>query len=257
MKPHVTAKPSHYNQESEHYDKFSEEKSTIINQTIENILKKHKFKTVLDMTCGTGSQVFWLTKRGYQVIGSDINTKMLKIARAKAKQANLDITFLKGDMRDIHIGQFDAVLTIFNSIGHLTKYDFEKALRNIHNNLHFGGLYIFDIFNLDYLLLDNNITKLTIDWQTIDKDKKVRNIQYSTIDKEGILASYDLHFEQKDSDKTRTIKSSQTLQIYSAEQLRNLLKKSSFNVLEHLSIDGSKFDKNKSDRILTIAQKIT
>lgn len=67
---HTTAKASHYNKESEHYDKFNEENSKLINHTIENILKKYNVKTVLDLTCGTGSQVFWLTKCGYEVTGS-------------------------------------------------------------------------------------------------------------------------------------------------------------------------------------------
>ncbi len=52
---------------------------------------------------------------------------MLKIAKEKAKQEKLDLQFIKGDMRIHHVGEFDAVITIFNSVGHLTKTDFEKA----------------------------------------------------------------------------------------------------------------------------------
>jgi ubiquinone/menaquinone biosynthesis C-methylase UbiE len=72
------------------------------------------------------------------VIGSDINTKMLKIAREKSKKKKLDISFIKGNMRSINVGVFGAVITIFNSIGHLTKLDFEKAIRNRGNNLKDG-----------------------------------------------------------------------------------------------------------------------
>ena len=80
---HQTAKPSHYNKESESYDAFNEARSAVINDSIEKILKKYNVKTVLDLTCGTGSQVFWLAQQGFTVIGSDINEKMLKIAREK------------------------------------------------------------------------------------------------------------------------------------------------------------------------------
>ena len=90
-------------------------------------LKKHKVKSVLDLTCGTGSQVFWLAERGFKVTGYDINEKMLEIAKNKAKKKNLTIKFTKGDMRTIKAGKFDAVLTIFNAIGHLTKKDFIKS----------------------------------------------------------------------------------------------------------------------------------
>ena len=148
MKPlsHVSAKPSHYNKEAASYDVFNENNSKQINELIDTILKKHGAKTVLDLTCGTGSQVFWLTKRGYKVIGSDINSSMLRIAGEKAKKDNLSLTFIKGDMRTLKVGEFDAVITIFNAIGHLTKHDFEQAIRNVHHNLKDGGLYIFDIF---------------------------------------------------------------------------------------------------------------
>lgn len=252
---HHSAKASHYNQASEHYDAFNEKNSQLINQLVENILKKYGVKTVLDLTCGTGSQVFWLTKRGYVVVGSDINTSMLKIAKKKAQKEKLDIAFLKGDMRTSTLGTFDAVITIFNAIGHLTKSDFEKALQNIHANLKVGGLYIFDINNLSYLMKDNHITNLTIDWQEITGDSKIREIQYSTIDNDGILASYTTSYVQTGSSKPKISKSAQTLQVYTAQQLKEMLHRNGFKVLHQCDIDGSKFAENKSERIVTVAQK--
>lgn len=257
MKPlaHSSAKPSHYNKEAELYDAFNEKNSEVINSFIENILKKYKVKMVLDLTCGTGSQVFWLKKRGYEVIGSDINSNMLKIARHKAKKEKLDVKFLKGDMRTARIGKFDAVITIFNAVGHLTKLDFEKAIQNIYENLKDGGLYIFDINNLSYLMKDNRIIDLTIDWQKIEGDNKCRVIQYSTIDEEGILASYTTLHEQKGSNKPKISRSTQTLQVYTAKQLREILYRNGFKVIRQCGIDGSRFAESRTDRILTIAKK--
>lgn len=252
---HKSAKASHYSRDAEHYDTFNEANSKQINQLIENILSKHNVKTVLDLTCGTGSQVLWLAKCGFELIGSDINLKMLKVARSKAKKAKLAIKFLKGDMRDAKIGKFDAVITIFNAIGHLTKSDFEKAIQNIHDNLNKGGLYIFDINNLDYLLHENQITSLTIDWQKISDDTKLREIQYSTIDEDGILASYTTSYVQKGTSKPKISRSKQTLQVYDAKQLRDMLNKNGFQVMGQYGVDGSKFSEVKSDRILTIAKK--
>jgi ubiquinone/menaquinone biosynthesis C-methylase UbiE len=227
----------------------------LINHTIENILKKHKVKTILDLTCGTGSQVFWLAKRGYEVVGSDFNVNMLNIAKDKARKEKLRVKLLKGDMRTIKVGQFDAVITIFNAVGHLTNGDFEKAMRNIHDNLKDGGLYIFDIYNLSYLMEDNHITDLTIDWQKVVDTTKIRVIQYSTIDKDGILASYTIEYAQKDSDKPKVSKSRQTLQVYTAKQLKEMLQRNGFKVVGQRGIDGSTFNQRTTDRILTIAKK--
>jgi len=252
---HSSAKPSHYSKDAETYDAFNENNSQQINQVIENILKKYRVKTILDLTCGTGAQVFWLAKRGYEVVGSDINSKMLKIAQNKAKKEKLPVKLLKGDMRTLEIGKFDAVITIFNAVGHLTKLDFEKAMRNIHANLKDGGLYIFDINNLSYLLKDNNITKLTIDWQEIAGDTKVRQIQYSTIDEDGILASYTTFYNKKGAQKPKISRDAQTLQVYTAKQLKEMLHKNGFKVMSQCGIDGSKFNESKTGCILMIAKK--
>lgn len=257
MKPakHFSAKPSHYNKEAPHYDAFNENKSAVINKLIESVFKKYHIKTVLDLSCGTGSQVFWLAERGFDVKGYDINAKMLQIAKDKAKKEKLDLKFIKGDMRTTQAGQFDAVITIFNAVGHLTQKDFEIAIRNIHKNLKNKGLYIFDIFNLSYLLKDDNITKLTVDWQTKSDDTTAREIQYSTINEEGILASYDIYHEQKKDRDPKITNAYQTLQIYSAKQLKSMLEKNGFKVLRQCDIDGSRFYEQKSNRIVTIAKK--
>lgn len=253
---HKTGKSSQYNKEAESYDAFNEKHSIIINQTIEKILSHYNATTVLDLTCGTGSQVFWLTRREFTVVGSDINAKMLKVAQEKAKEEKLEISFIKGDMRTLQVGEFDAVITIFNSIGHLTKADFEKTLQNIRGNLKKDGLYIFDIANLTYFLKDNNITDLTVDWLTTTDDTQFRDIQYSIISNDGILALYTISIGQKSSENPKISKSVKTLQIYTADQLKELLNKNGFKVLDQSDIDGSKFVEDKTDRILTIAQKL-
>lgn len=253
---HQSAKSSHYNKEASSYDAFNENGSKGINELIEKILRKYEVKSVLDLTCGTGSQVFFLAKAGFEVIGADINSKMLKIAKDKAKKEKLPLKFIKGDMRNLKVGTYDAVITIFNAVGHLTKLDFEEAMRNVHENLKVGGLYIFDIFNLNYLLDGNNITKLTIDWQEIVGNTKFREIQYSTISGDGILASFDTYFEEKPNHITKVSKSSQTLQVYSASQLKEMLDKIGFKTLDQTNVDGSQFIESKSERILSIAKKL-
>lgn len=257
MKPllHSSAKPSHYNKEANSYDAFNETNSKPINQLIETILKKHGVKTVLDLTCGTGSQVFWLTKCGYEVVGADINSKMLKVASSKAKKEKLALKFLKGDMRTIQAGKFDAAITIFNAVGHLTKLDFEEAMRNIASNLKDGGLYIFDINNLSFLMHGNNITTLTIDWLETVGDTKVREIQYSTINEDGILASFDTYYKQKGSDNPKISRASQTLQVYTVKQLTQMLERNGFKIVDIYGTDGSKFVESKTERILMIAKK--
>ena len=83
-----------------------------------------------------------------------------------------------------------------------------------------------------------------------------REIQYSTINEEGVLASYDIYHEQQSSRAPEISTAFQTLQIYRANQLKEMLEKAGFEVLKQCEIDGSPFSDRKSERILTVAKKI-
>lgn len=109
------------------------------NSVIEQLLKDHGVKTVLDLTCGTGSQVFFLIEHGYHAVGADFSPELLKTARKRARATRTKVDFIDGDMRNLHVGQFDAVISIFNAVGHLSKPDFNKAIKNAARNLKKGG----------------------------------------------------------------------------------------------------------------------
>jgi len=249
--------PGWYNKLSEYEAFFHEDSANakLTNQTIEKILKKYRVKTVLDLTCGTGSQVFWLLKHGYKVTGSDISQGMLSIAKRTALAKKISVKLLRGDMRIINVGKFDAVVTIFNAIGHLTKTDFAKTMRNVRRNLNDGGIYIFDILNLSYVTDRDNIIKLSLERIKTRGTVKVREIQHSTIDNKGVLTSYTTFYAQKDSAKPKTLNSVSTLQLYTANELKEMLNKNGFKVLSQCGIDGSKFNERKTERIVTIAKK--
>jgi len=250
--------PLEYSDLSEYYDPISGKEIHAIetkNRLIESILKKYHVSTVLDLTCGTGSQVLWLAKHGYIVTGSDLSPHLLKIAKRKALKEKVDVNLIKGDMRTIKAGTFDAVITIFNAIGHLTKSDFEKAIENIYNNLKTGGLYVFDIFNLQ-AMTDKAVSELAMDIEKTVNDAKIHNIQYSKIDrKSGHLTSYDQFIIQKGSEKPKTLKGEFTLQLYKAKELREMLKRNGFKTLDQCGIDGSKFSEDETLNILTVAIK--
>ena len=256
-KEHKLGLPVEYQQMPEYFDAHNiSEQTEAKNALIEKLLKEQKVKTVLDMTCGTGSQVFYLTERGYEVIGSDFSPALLDQARSKAKKMNRDITFIDGDMRTVKIGKFDAVITIFNAIGHLTKEDFEKTLQNIHANLKDNGIYIFDIFNLQ-AITDNTIDDFTHDIESIINGVSIRNIQHSEIDrKNGLLISHDKYTISKEKDKPEIHTNTFSLQIYTAEALQTMLKRNGFKVIDQYDMDGNDFVAEKSLNILTVARRM-
>lgn len=253
---HKLGLPLEYQQMPEYFDahNVSEETETK-NAVIEKLLKEQMVNTVLDMTCGTGSQVFYLAERGYKVVGSDFSHSLLEIARHKADKLGKNITFIDGDMRELRVGQFDAVITMFNAIGHLTKADFEKALQNIHANLKDGGVYIFDIFNLQ-AITDNIIDDFKMDIENVVNGVKIRNVQHSEIDrKNGLLTSHDHYTIFKNNSEPEIHTNSFSLQIYTAEELQAMLARNGFETIHQYDLKGNDFIADISLNILIVARK--
>lgn len=257
MKKDKLGLPLEYKKFPEYFDAHNVTDDTDLkNSMIESLLRNHGVKTVLDLTCGTGSQVFFLAKQGYKVVGADFSPALLKIARNKAKKEKVNLRFIDGDIRQIRVGKFDAVITIFNAIGHLTKLGFEKAIKNIHKNLKDDGIYVFDIFNLE-AMTDKVVSDFSMHSHRVVEDVQIHNVQCSTIDrKNGLLTSYDNYTIQKNADKSVRINNKFSLQIYTAKELREMLFRNGFKTLNQCGIDGLEFVKNKTTSILTIAQKV-
>ena len=249
--------PLEYQQMPEYFDAHNvSEETNVKNAVIDRLLKEHNVKTILDMTCGTGSQVFYLNERGYQITGSDFSPALLKQARGKAKEQNLDLTFIDGDMRRLHVGQFDAIITMFNAIGHVNKHDFSKTMRNIHKNLKDGGIYIFDIFNLS-AITDEVIDSFNMDIQTVKDNAQICNKQHSEIDRENrLLTSHDHYTITKSGCKPETYTNSFSLQIYAAEELKEMLEQNGFELVYQYDLYGNEFIADKSLNILTVARKV-
>lgn len=255
-KEHKLGLPLEYQQIPEYFDAHNVSKDTEAkNALIEKLLKDQKVKTVLDMTCGTGSQVFYLFERNYEVVGSDFSPALLDRARSKAKEKNRNITFIDGDMRTTKIGKFDAVITIFNAIGHLTKTDFEKALQNIHANLKDGGIYIFDIFNLQ-AVTDKIIDDFKMDNEYVVNDVKIRHVQHSEVDKERrLLISHDYYTILRKESSPEIFTNTFSLQIYTVAELQAMLERNGFKVIGQYDMYGNKFVAEKSLNILIVAKK--
>jgi SAM-dependent methyltransferase len=227
------------------------------NSIIEQLLKKYDVKTVLDLTCGTGSQVFFLLEHGYHVVGADFSPELLKIARKRARTHNLKVDFIDGDMRTLRVGQFDAVISIFNAVGHLSKAGFSKAIKNAAHNLKNGGIFIFDILNLE-AMTDKVVAELACYVHKKINTTQILSTQCSTIDRaNGILTSYDSYMIQKNIDKPEIFSNKFSLQIYSAKELNDILAQNGFATLGQYTLDGSKFQQLKSLNILTVAKKIS
>lgn len=100
-------------------------------------------KTILDVSCGIGTQAIGLAKRGFTVTASDLSAVAITRAKVEAQRRAVEIDFSLCDMRAIqvhHQRQFDVVISCDNSITHLlSDDDLLLALRQIYDCTRPGG----------------------------------------------------------------------------------------------------------------------
>ncbi|OGZ70444.1 MAG: hypothetical protein A2904_00570 [Candidatus Staskawiczbacteria bacterium RIFCSPLOWO2_01_FULL_33_9] len=99
---------------------------------------------ILDIPCGYGRHSIELSKKGFLVVGMDINEKHL--TRAKMESKGLNINFLNKDIRDIgkeNYNKFDIVINMFYSFGFFEKEkDNNKTMQEFYNSLKNEGKFI-------------------------------------------------------------------------------------------------------------------
>jgi SAM-dependent methyltransferase len=83
-------------------------------------------KTVLDVSCGIGTQAIGLPKRGFTVTACDLSHGAISRAKVEARRRGVQIDFSVCDMRAVHAHhqrQFNVVVSADNSITHLLNDD--------------------------------------------------------------------------------------------------------------------------------------
>ena len=74
-------------------------------------------RSVLDCSCGIGTQAIGLAKLGYRVVGTDISAGEIERARREAQRFGVEASFFTADFRDLSAieGAFDVVISCDNA----------------------------------------------------------------------------------------------------------------------------------------------
>ncbi|GGD90297.1 class I SAM-dependent methyltransferase [Paenibacillus nasutitermitis] len=114
--------------------------------------------SLLDCSCGIGTQTIGLAERGFAVTATDISPRSVARARSEAAKLGLAITFGIADFRTLQLdvpGRFDVVLSADNALPHLlADEEILLALRNMAAKLQDDGLLVLTIRDYDMLIAE-------------------------------------------------------------------------------------------------------
>lgn len=220
---------------------------------IEKIIKKNKVdvKNILELACGTGNITIPLLKKGYDILGIDISTSMLNVAKKKAKDMNLDLVLLNQDIvqLDFDVYNLDCVLCCCDGFNYiLEEENLLKVFEDIYSKLKKGGIFIFDISSYYKLknTLGNNIF--------YEERENIDYIWENYFDEEENILQMNLNFFVKEEELYKKFSEEHLQRAYKREEILNLLEKSKFNDINIYS--DFTFDyASDSQRLFFVAKK--
>jgi SAM-dependent methyltransferase len=117
--------------------------------------------SVLDCSCGTGTQAIGVALHGHQVHATDLSPVSIDCARRESAEFGATMTFGVADFRKLGESvsdTFDVVISCDNSFAHcLHDDDLATALASIKSRLKPGGLILVSIRDYDELTADKPI----------------------------------------------------------------------------------------------------
>ncbi|REE87452.1 methyltransferase family protein [Paenibacillus taihuensis] len=112
--------------------------------------------SLLDCSCGIGTQAIGLAERGFIVTGTDLSPVSIERAAKEAESLGVEINFGVADFRILAqevSGVYDVVLTADNAVPHLlTDEDLVAAASSMYEKVKDGGLLLLTIRDYDELL---------------------------------------------------------------------------------------------------------
>ncbi len=191
-------------------------------------------KTLLDVGCGGGKNLFNLKKR-YTATGLDISVDMLSLA----KELNPGCELVQGDMRSFSLGKTYDAIFIDDAIGYMvSQEEIESVFRCAYDHLNPGGVMVVTPEFTEGFVQNEATTykgEKTIEGKHIEVVFIENN--YDPKPGDGTYEST-MVFLIRENGKLRIKTDHHTLGIFPVETWRALLHRTGFSFTEHLYEEG-------------------
>ncbi len=208
-------------------------------QILDNLIRKEMGNatfSVLDCSCGIGTQAIGLALLGHTVLGSDLSSTAIARAKKEADSFGVKISFGTADLLHLDTqikGSFEVIISCDNSLPHLLNIsDLKSAIVNIRSKLKPGGMFLASIRDYDEIL--NKRPKATVP-QTFD-DIDGRRIVFQTWDwlEDGINIIFHLFILRSISGNWKILEYTGQYRALRRQELTQLLSEAGFTDIRWL-----------------------
>ncbi|MFZ2193108.1 MAG: class I SAM-dependent methyltransferase [Candidatus Moraniibacteriota bacterium] len=213
-----------------------------------NLCSLKKKDVILDCPCGYGRHSIGLARRGYLVVGSDINSYELLIAKKEAERQRVKAEFKKENMLNLkYKNKFNAIINMWYSFGFFElERDNIKVLKNFYDALKDGGVFL--------MHTDVNLPKM--------HNGKFREYEKRRLKGRGILRQVEFYNKKTKrnngvwiiEDNNGSIRMKDySVRVYSKNEFISLCKKVGFrSVNVYSDWSGKKYDEESDDMIIIV-----
>jgi len=116
-----------------------------VREELESLVESGRIQSgrAIDLGCGAGANAIYLAQNGFEVTGVDFAEAAIEKARARAKEAGVQISFIVDDLTSLrHVsGTFDFLLD-YGTLDDLRLHQRELYLRSMLTLTHSDSLYL-------------------------------------------------------------------------------------------------------------------
>lgn len=219
----------HLSQAHDHASRRTETVDTQVNW-VHRITLGGRTSRILDLGCGPGLYTSRFAERGHSCVGIDFGPASIEHATATANASGLDCAYRLGDIRETEFGGgFDLVMLIFGEFNVFRPADARSILAKSRQALVDGGWLLLEVHSIEAVRrigtaspswrtaergLFSDAPHLRLDEMLWDGEQRVATERYYIIDAEtGSVTRY-----------------AQSMQAYSDEEYRLMLRESGFSL---------------------------
>jgi len=208
---------------------------------------------VLEIGVGTGRFFIEALKKGADIYGIDISPSMIEILKSKISPINHFRVKVDNAISFSSDKQFDLIIAPFRVFMHIINIEDQiNCLKNIYSHLIEGGIFIFDAYIPNPLILANGINNIVDFEGEYENGKKVRRIVTANNDIVNQLnnITFTIEWEEEKGKWCRDIWHTQ-LHFFFKYEIENLLRLSPFKKYKILGdYSESQLNSNSKDFVI-------